>query len=243
MQFDGLNPFEWVLLVLGVILFFVAVIGFFIQLKNKGNLTPILGFFVAAIIMIGYPSIQSFQLAGIEVTMQQATNDLHNDPGNGTARQALQDAVNKLGNRSFADPAVLTNLSSAQFALGDEQAAKDNLNKALQKDPTLGAAQQLKTRIATLDKIEPLLAKVQSNPADAQARADLTQATNEAAQLKIANPLALQRLVQAQKAIGDTTGSAKTNTILQNINRVPAQPKKSSHVKTKGGRRASTSLS
>jgi len=223
MQFDGLNLFEWVLLVLGVILFFVAVIGFFVQLKNKNNLTPILGFFIVSIIMIGYPSIQSFQLAGAEVTMQQATNDLHNDPGNSSARQTLQAAVKKLGNRSFSDPAVLTSLSSAQFALGNEQAAKDNLNKALQKDPTLASAQQLKAKIATLDKIEPLLAKVQSNPADAQAKADLAQTTNEAAQLKIANPGALQKLALAQKAVGDASGSAKTTAMLENINRKVAR--------------------
>ena len=219
MLFDGLNIFEWVLLVLGVILFFVAVIGFFIQLKNKGNLAPILGFFAASIIMIGYPSIQSFQIADIEVSMQQATNDLHNDPGDSSARQKLQQAVAKLGNRSFSNPAVLTSLSNAQFALGNEQAAKDNLNKALQKAPTLAAAQQLKSKIATLDKIEPLLTKVNNNPADAQAQTDLAQATNEAAQLRVANPVVLQKLAQAQKAVGDSAGSAKTTAMLEKINR------------------------
>ena len=64
---------------------------------------------------------------------------------------------------------------------------------------------------------------MQSNPADAQAKADLAQTTNEAAQLKIANPGALQKLALAQKAVGDASGSAKTTAMLENINRKVAR--------------------
>jgi len=218
MTFDGLYMFEWVLMVLGVILFIVLVIGFLYQIMHKQSIGALLGFFVVPILMIGYPSVQSFKLVGVEVGLQQATDALHADPANPAARQALEQQVAQLRNRSFSDPVILTSLSKAEFALGNEQTAKDTLNKALQANPTLPAATALKAKITSVDQLPALTSKVESNPTDQKAKDELNQAVSTASQQPIANPAALLKVAQAQAVLGDKAKAEENTAIVQKIN-------------------------
>lgn len=61
-MFDGFYFFEWILMGLGGILFIALVIGFFYQLTHKRSIVGLLAFFVLDVLMIGYPSVQSFQI-------------------------------------------------------------------------------------------------------------------------------------------------------------------------------------
>jgi hypothetical protein len=217
-MFDGLYLFEWVLMVLGVILFVVLVIGFFYQLTHKGNIVALLGFFLVPVAMIGYPSLQSIQIKDGVVTLDKTTDALHANPTDTSTRQSLEQQVTKLGQRSFSDAATLTSLSKAQFALGDEQTAKANLSKALQMNPGLSTAKELQTKIASVDQLATLTSKVQSNPGDQQAKEQLSQVVNTASQQPIANPSALLKVAQAQAALGDEAKAAQTTAIVRRIN-------------------------
>src|SRR5215469_3240322 len=134
---DGFYLFEWVLMILGVILFVVLVIAFFYQLVHKRSIGTLLAFFVLDIAMIGYPSLKSLEIQGGLVTIEKETNAVLRNPGDTQARAELQQQVDKLGQRSFSQPTNLTAISKAEFALGNEPAAKTKLDKALQRNPDL----------------------------------------------------------------------------------------------------------
>jgi tetratricopeptide (TPR) repeat protein len=213
-MFDGLYLFEWVLMALGVILFVVLVIAFL----HKRSIGVLLGFFVVPIAMIGYPSLQSIQISDGKVSLEKKADAVLSNPADATARKELQQQVEKLRSRPFSDPATLTVLSKAEFALGNDQVAKNNLEKALQKDPQLPAAKQLQIKIDSLDRLSPLTAQVKSNPADEKAKAELTQTLNTVAQQPLANPSALLKVAQAQAALGDHAKAEKNIAIVQKIN-------------------------
>jgi tetratricopeptide (TPR) repeat protein len=213
-MFDGLYLFEWVLMALGVILFVVLVIAFL----HKRSIGVLLGFFVVPIAMIGYPSLQSIQISDGKVSLEKKADAVLANPADPTARKELQQQVEKLRSRPFSDPATLTVLSKAEFALGNDQVAKNNLEKALQKDPQLPAAKQLQIKIDSLNRLSPLTAQVKSNPADEKAKAELTQTLNTVAQQPLANPSALLKVAQAQAALGDHAKAEKNIAIVQKIN-------------------------
>jgi hypothetical protein len=70
---QGLYPGEIVLLILGVVLFFLLAIAFFYQLIHQRSITALLGFFIVPIIMLGYPSITSFQYKDGVISVEKAT--------------------------------------------------------------------------------------------------------------------------------------------------------------------------
>ena len=217
-MFDGLYLFEWVLMALGVILFVALVIGFFYQLTHNRSVGVLLGFFLVPIAMIGYPSLQSIQISDNKVSLEKKADAVLSNPADPTARKELQQQVEKLRSRPFSDPKTLTVLSKAEFALGEDQTAKDNLGKALQKDPQLPAAKQLQTKIDSVDRLAPLTAQVKNNPADEKAKAELNQTLNTVAQQPLANPSALLKVAQAQAALGDHEKAEKNMAIVQRIN-------------------------
>ena len=217
-MFDGLYLFEWVLMALGVILFVVLVIGFFYQLTHKGNIGILLGFFMVPIAMIGYPSLQSIQISDNKVSLEKKADAVLANPADTTARKELQQQVEKLQSRQFSDPGTLTAISKAEFALGNDQSAKNNLEKALQKDPQLPAAKQLQMKIESIDRLTPLTAQVKNNPTDEKAKAELDQTLKTVAQQPLANPVGLLKVAQAQAALGDHAKAEKNIAIVQRIN-------------------------
>jgi tetratricopeptide (TPR) repeat protein len=210
-MFDGLYLYEVVLMVLGVVLFLVLVIGFFYQLTHKRGIAPLLAFFTMPVLMIAYPSVKSFQVSGSAVTVETKEQALQANPTDQNARKALQDQVATLSDRPIKDPATLTSLAKAQFSLGDEPQASENLKKALAINPGLPAAQQLQAKITTLEKLDQVAKKVESNPNDTQARADLIRTENAAAKFDLANPAAINKLAHAQLVLGDHDNAAKNN--------------------------------
>src|SRR6266852_6736334 len=103
-MFDGFYLFEWVLMVLGVILFVVLVIAFFYKLLHNRSVGVLLGFFMVPIAMIGYPSLQSIQINDGKVSLEKKTEAVLSNPADTTARKELQQQVEKLGGRRFSDP-------------------------------------------------------------------------------------------------------------------------------------------
>jgi hypothetical protein len=196
--FDGLLLYEWVLLVLGIVLFVVLVIGFFYQLKRKQSIVALLGFFLLPIAMIGYPSIQSIQykdgLLGINKTVQ----DLQAAPADANLRSTLEKQVAKLNERPTTDAGSLTVLASADYALGHEQQAVMKLQQALKVNPNQPEARQLQEKIATQDRLEKAAAQVERDPQDHMARAELSKTLNVAQQQPVANPAALSRIARAR---------------------------------------------
>lgn len=188
--FDGLYNYEIVMLVLGVLLFLVALI----KLIKKVS-AGLVVFFLLAIAMIGYPSIQSIQYQKGVFSLNKNVHDLEAQPGNQALRVSVQQDLGKIEARPGSDSANLT-IATARFALGDEAAAKAKL--AAVKNTDSADAKELNQKIELSDKLKALSARVETAPEDTAAKAQLHQAVSQAGQLRIANPKLLQSMDHAQ---------------------------------------------
>ncbi len=205
----GLYPGEVVLLILGIVLFVVLVIAFFYQLTHQRSLAALLGFFIP-VVMIGYPTITSIQYENGVLTVQKTTERVLDNPADPQSRQALEEKVQQIASRASSSPPDAVTLAKAQFALGHEQEAEQNLQKALEAKADLPEALQLKQKIEIARNLQSLAAKVEQEPANQEARTDLQKNIAAAAQLKWANPNAVTSLARAQTALGDHAAALKT---------------------------------
>ena len=98
--FNGLYSYEIVMLVLGVLLFLVALV----KLMKKAS-AGLVVFFLLAIAMIGYPSIQSIQYEKGVITVDKKVHDLEANPGNEALRASLQQDMGKIEGRANNDAA------------------------------------------------------------------------------------------------------------------------------------------
>jgi tetratricopeptide (TPR) repeat protein len=204
--FNGLYLFEIVLMVLGVVLF-VALLAAFLRLVFTGKpFTSLLMFFVFPIVMIAYPSIQSVTFGQDSVSIQTKTAELLAHPEDKQARSDLQTEIEKVSARPARDAKTAATLAQAHFALGNEQAAQENLQKALQADPNLGAAKDLQTKIDLTHKLSALTATVETKKDDPAARTELANTVSQLTQMKVANPMAMATVQRAQSLLQEQAG-------------------------------------
>jgi len=203
--FDGLYPYEAVLMVLGVVLFVVLVIAFIVLIVKGRPFGTLLSFFAVPVVMIGFPSIKSIQFHDGVVTVDKLTHDLQQDPTNAALRTSLDKQVAEVTSRPTTNPASVAAIGSAQFALGDHIAAAINLRKALEAAPQLTQALELKKRIDLDNTLTKVITQVQQHPDDAAAKESLRKAVAEAGQLQIASPQLLTNIARAHAAIGNRT--------------------------------------
>jgi tetratricopeptide (TPR) repeat protein len=204
--FDGLFGYEIILLCMGVVLFFVVIGLLIYQVKKGRNPAVVAGCLIFPIAMVGYPGVKTIEPGKIEKTV----HDLQQDPTNQAKRQQLQEQLKQAESRPYHAPENLLRIATAEYALGNEPAAKFNLDQALSTDPHLPAAQDLQQKIATVDRVRKLSAVVQSNPSDAQAKSELKSTLNSVSQKALANPAALGSVAEAHAAVGDTQKAAAT---------------------------------
>jgi len=200
--FNGLYLYEVVMLFLGAFLFIVLVLALVYQMMHKRNFAGLLAFFVLSIVMMGYPSIKSVQFQNDTLTIDKTTHDLQSKPADAQVRSELEKEVAKVSDRPTSDPAALTRLANAQFALGNETAAEQNVQKALQRDPNAQPAQELQKKIIAFHNLDSMATQVEKHPDDPAAKQELQQALNQASQQPTANPGALTKIAKAQAVLG-----------------------------------------
>jgi len=203
--FDGLYPYEIIMLVLGVLLFLVLILAFVVLLTRGKSYGKLLLFFAIPIIMIGFPSIKSFEISTDSIKLVKDTMALEKDPTNNNLRASLEQTVAKVAARPIADPSVSTTIARAQLALGNDNAAEERIDKALKETPQLPAALELKKRIELDRKLSALTLQVEQNPDNATAKTELTRTVKEVDKFQIANPETLTTVARAQKLLGDET--------------------------------------
>jgi len=155
------------MLISGIVLLVVALgLVMYCVLKSKPY-KPLLVMFPIAIIMIGFPSIKSFNMFGVDVEKQvsQAANDLQKHPNSTSAvasyrqtmgqidekypvrnqlptniRSSLASTARMLQNNHNLSPESRVALSHTELILGQTYEAKTNLLAALKADPNLKAS-------------------------------------------------------------------------------------------------------
>jgi tetratricopeptide (TPR) repeat protein len=200
---DGLNLTEVVLLVLGVALFLVVLIGLGGAMMKGRPFIKLLPFSFVSLAMIAYPGIQTLKISATEVDIQTTSAALEKDPTNQAARVKLSSDLSSLAERQFSAPQILTDIARGQLILDDKQAAVANLQKALQKNPTLPDAVALQKRIQTEDQLPALTQQVVQHPDDAAAKAALQQSVTDITKTGVANPVTLTTVAKAQAALGN----------------------------------------
>jgi tetratricopeptide (TPR) repeat protein len=203
--FDGLGLGELVLLVGGCLFFVVLLIVFLKKALSNQPYKGLLLFFVIPIVMIGFPAITSFKISQEGVEIDKQTTALQSNPNDETTRKSLETNVSDLKNRPFKNPQIIASLAKAQYALGREADAKQNLEKALKADPTLQPAQELKAKIEIADKVSALTAAAEKEPANPEVKRQLQNTVAQANQYKFANPKALQEMQKATRILRPET--------------------------------------
>ncbi len=199
--FDGLYLYEVVLLICGVLMFFALLAGLLWMIFSNRNYKGLLIFFMLPIAMIGFPSITSIQLKDGAIEIDKQTTALQGNPQNTQARATLQAQVAKIEARPFKDPAIMSTLARAQFALGDENKAESNLITALAASPNASGAVELKNKIELTKNLKAQVAAVEAQPGDAKAREELRSTYMKLSQLPLANPKAIAMLSRAQAVL------------------------------------------
>jgi tetratricopeptide (TPR) repeat protein len=200
--FDELYSYEIVLLALGTLMFLVLLFALVYSLLKKLALGRLFGFFLFPILMIGFPVVGSIKLMNNLIEIAKTTRELEQRPTNKSAREDLAKAVQSIAARPLSNPETLTTVARAQVALGNDAGALTNLDKALQKDPNLPEAAQLKGRIELVRDMDKLTTHVENNPADGAAKAELRKKVDDVAKTPIANPATLATVARAQAAVG-----------------------------------------
>jgi tetratricopeptide (TPR) repeat protein len=201
--FDGLYPYEVVFLILGALFFLLLAVLLVLLVVRGKSYTGTLAFFAIPIVMIGYPSIQKISFQDGAVTIEKTTEQLQAAPTDAAVRSNLEKQVANLASRPTADPAALTNIAKAQFALGHRAEAETNVQKALQTSPALPEAVALRQRMDTDSALTTLTSQLAQHPNDAATKQKLSDTVAQAAPLKIANPGFLAHLSIAHAALGD----------------------------------------
>ena len=195
--FDGLYNFEIVLLVGGSLLFLVALVGVIVAIIRGKSFVPLVILFVISVPMIGYPSVEAIEYKDGVLSIKKKVHELENDPNNQVLRASLQQDIAKVQERPSNQPETDATLAKAHFVLGNDDVAKAKLDAALQKDPHLPEAQDLKNKVQLSDRLQALTSQVEATPTDSAAKQQLEQTVSEVSRAKVANP---QTLDTARKA-------------------------------------------
>jgi hypothetical protein len=199
--FDGLYLYQIAILVCGCLLFLALLVALLWKVFSNQDYKGLLTFFLIPIVMIGFPAFSSFELKTDLGDLEVQTTNLQSKPQDQQARTALQANVANIESRPFNDPTVLATIARAQYALGDENKAQTNLNKALAAAPTLVPAVELKNKIELATHLQEAISTTQSQPDNPKAREELQSTYTKLSQLQVANPKLISTMSRAKAVL------------------------------------------
>jgi hypothetical protein len=220
---SGLHGYEIIMLFLGVIMFIVILgllVFFAAQRRQIYGLFP---FFALPIIMIGYPGIQQFKVAGNEITLRDELKNLAQRPDDPSAQEKVREALGKLEERPVRDPGTLVTIAEAQVAVGDTTKALKTLDSALSAHPDSQPVLRSKEKLQAQISIREDLSKLKANPHD---RAIRQQLINHVAVVEKSAQLNTSQMIQmasAKAALGDTTTAMQL--VESALDRSPTSPR------------------
>jgi len=171
---DGISFYEFVLLLLGVLLFLVLLL-FLIRDKMRDHpIATLLPWFLIPIIMIGYPAIQKITFDNNTITIEKAQSILSKTPNDIKAKQDMKEALSNIQDKNISNPQTLITVSKGYATLGDTVNALTYVEKAIQEDPKLNEANKLYAKFNKPEvRIERITKEVNANPKDLTLQTDL----------------------------------------------------------------------
>jgi tetratricopeptide (TPR) repeat protein len=145
---EGIQLHELVLIILGFILGLVLIFVFLNgALRGKTNLKLLFGF-VAPLIMIGYPSIQSVEFSKDIVKIDKLVEQVNQNPTDTVATNALRAEISTLPkSRCVNSSDAMATIANAQAAVGLYDSAKETIQKAVDLNPKSAKATEIRSEI------------------------------------------------------------------------------------------------
>lgn len=179
---EGIQLHELVLIILGFILGLVLIFVFlFGALRGKTNLKILYGF-IAPLIMIGYPSIQSIEFSKDVIKIDKLVEQVRQNPTDTAATNALISEISTLPkSRCVTSSDAMTTIANAQAAVGLYDSAKVTIQKAVVLNPQSAKVldskkaievkwTQQKTFERKVERLKDNLEKLNANPKDMKLR-------------------------------------------------------------------------
>jgi hypothetical protein len=148
--FDGLHLYEIVLLILGSVLFLVLLVILITFVIQRRSITVLLPFLIASVLMIGFPAVSKVRFDENGIEIDKAALALARNPSDEAAKRKLETLVAEAKPRAAESAEGLVKIARAEAVLGNSGKAVDTLNQALNRNPELEAAKDLKSRLKML---------------------------------------------------------------------------------------------
>jgi tetratricopeptide (TPR) repeat protein len=227
---ESLHLYELVLLIAGAVLFLALVFGLVYSLVKNKPLKNIYWFFIFPIIMIGFPSIQSFSFENGKVEIKKLTSEVKNNPENEEKRKELEEAITKVDpERIEKDSEASKYIAQAQFELGNIEESEKAIHDALAIKKDDPEAIQLNNKIIktkqkkiiyqqNIKKLENLIHKSEEkNTASSQDIKNITEILSKTEPPKFTDEKSQLIIAKSLVTIGDKENSTKVaETILEN---------------------------
>ncbi len=202
---DGISFYEFVLLLLGVLLFLVLLL-FLIRDKMRDHpIATLLPWFLIPIIMIGYPAIQKITFDNNTITIEKAQSILSKIPNDIKAKQDMKEALSNIQDKNISNPQTLITVSKGYATLGDTVNALTYVEKAIQEDPKLNEANKLYAKFNKPEvRIERITKEVNANPKDLTLQTDLKNEVNNLQVSTTVDVKTYNKLAYTYDKLGDT---------------------------------------
>ncbi|MDH3252649.1 MAG: hypothetical protein OEM41_07640 [Ignavibacteria bacterium] len=202
---DGLHTYEFVLLLMGVLLFVTLLVLLVVFAVQRRALKGLIPFFVFPIAMVGFPGYQKISFENGIVTIEKLTQELAENPADSSARAELENTLAEIGDKNVTTPATLLKISKAQAAIGDTVKALRTVEAVMDNEPASSEGKRLERLFGTPRvKIEKSALDVADNPRDSSKRIVLRRELSELLRTPEVSAGTLVAVAKAHAVLGDT---------------------------------------
>lgn len=181
---DGLKPFEVLMLSFGSLLFVVMLILLVVFAAGKRPLKQLLSFFVFAILMLGWPSLQKIKIDDKGVELDKTLADYEKQPTE-EKKKEVEDLVGQLKDRDIKDPGKVKKIARAEFMIGKPQQSLQTLASLPENEKKDTSVIHLVSSIHVSEALKNQLRTVQNNPADSNQIRKLSELQSQAVNLPV----------------------------------------------------------
>jgi tetratricopeptide (TPR) repeat protein len=149
--FDNLSAMEFVMMMMGVIIFLVLVFLLVWKAMKNQPYSLLLIAFLIPIVLVGYPTIQSIKFDNGIIILEKYVAQVAENPEDSAARAHLKEEMTVLEKdaRTANNPVALATLASSHLVLGNLSSADSTIKKAEELDPNL---EPVKTTASEIQK-------------------------------------------------------------------------------------------
>jgi tetratricopeptide (TPR) repeat protein len=200
----GLLLYEIILMGLGILMF-LALLSILIVFAVQGKpFRGLLWFFVISVVMIAYPSFQSFRYKDWGVDFQKKAKELEANPKDTAAAKAITEQLEKIDPARVEENAeILTTAAKAQEATGNLEKAAKNIEKAAKVKPQKKIEVKEKFN-DDLRAINEGIQKIEKNPNDVKTVTEVKAQLNNVTVPEFVDPKDQITIANAHAIIGQS---------------------------------------